>query len=703
MSDAVKTLATPIADVVTLRPPRANQLARLGLRTVRDVLFNFPRGYEDLSDLRPVGELEEDVLQSVRGTVVEVDSRSTGFGKTRVGVLIDDGGLLLRATWFNQPFMRDKFRQGQRVQFSAKPKMRGGRWEMTHPQVTWLGDEFAEADAGADSGEAQPNELQPVYSLTEGLSQYHMRRVAGEVVRQFADVPEEVLPEDLLAAEQLLPIGAALTNIHLPENAEAAEAARRRFIFQELLVLQLALAARRHQQRVNFRAPALEVTAQIDARITRLLPFELTPGQRGAIDQMAADLSATTPMNRLLEGDVGSGKTLVAVYALLVCVAHGYQAALMAPTEILARQHARTLERLLLQSRVRYRLLVGGLSKAERQFTLKHLAEGKLDLVIGTHALLDDKVEFKNLGLVVIDEQHKFGVEQRAALRRGDQSPHYLVMTATPIPRTLGMTQFGDLDVSTVRDMPPGRQPVTSYVVGAGERERWWEFARNKLREGRQAFVVTPLVEESENIAAASVDQAFEHLTSGELADFRVDMLHGRMTPAEKDDAMERFRRGETQVLVATTVIEVGVDVPNASLMIVASPQRFGIAQLHQLRGRVGRGMHAGYCAVLVDEETSDEALDRLQKFAATSSGFELAELDFALRGPGDLFGTQQHGLPPLVIADLVRDAELLEQARRVAFELFSRDPGLADPAHAKLRAQMLRRYGAALELADVG
>lgn len=698
MSNPAETLATPIADVATVRPPQARLLARLGLRTVRDLLFNFPRDYEDLSDLRSVDQLEVDVLQTVRGTVEEVDSRSTGFGKNRVGVLISDHGLLLRATWFNQPFMREKFKVGQRVQFSAKPKMRGGRWEMTHPHVTWLGDELA-----APNEQAPTCDLQPVYPLTEGLSQYHMRRIAGEVIPKFVDVPDEVFSTELLAAHKLMPIAAALQSIHAPDDKQSLDAARRRFIFQELFVLQLALAARRHQQRVNFRAAELPTTAQIDARITRILPYELTPGQRATIDEIAGDLALTTPMNRLLQGDVGSGKTLVAVYALLVCVAHGHQAVLMAPTEILARQHAHTLDRVLRQSRVRYELLVGGLKSSQRKAVLEQLATGTLDLVIGTHALLEEKVQFKSLGLVVIDEQHKFGVEQRAALRRGDLSPHYLVMTATPIPRTMSMTQFGDLDVSTLRDMPPGRQPVTSYVVGPGERERWWQFTRTKLREGRQAFVVTPLVEESENVAAASVDQAFENLTSGELADFCVDLLHGRMTPAEKDEAMERFRRGETQVLVATTVIEVGVDVPNASLMIIASPERFGIAQLHQLRGRVGRGELPGYCAVLVDEDLDNAGRERLQQFAATTNGFELAELDFQLRGPGDLFGTQQHGLPPFRIANLVRDAGVLEEARAAAMELFARDPGLANPAHAKLRSQMLKRYGAALDLSDVG
>lgn len=699
MPTPVQILATPLTEATSIRPPQARLMLRLGLRSVRDLLFNFPRDYEDLSDLRPIAELDEGELQTVRGTVQEVDAVSSGFGKSRVGVLINDNGLLLRATWFNQPFMRDKFKVGQRVQFSARPKMRGGRWEMSHPRVIWLGDEFAEADQ-----QTPTSDLLPVYSLTEGLSQYHLRKVAAEVVPQYALIPEEVFSAELMQEHALLPIGEALRAVHLPQKKVELERARRRFVFQELFVLQLALAARRYQQRVNFRAPELPVSAQLDARIVRRFhPLELTTGQRAAIDQIAADIASATPMNRLLQGDVGSGKTLVAVYGLLVCVAHGHQAVLMAPTEILARQHAHTLADVLRESRVRHRLLVGGLKPAEREQTLREMAAGEVDLVIGTHALLEDSVQFKSLGLVVIDEQHKFGVEQRAALRRGDRSPHYLVMTATPIPRTMSMTQFGDLDVSTLRDMPPGRQPVSSYVVEPEARERWWHFARTKLREGRQAFVVTPLVEESENVQATSVDQAFEELTSGELAEFRVDMLHGRMTPLEKDDAMERFRRGETQVLVATTVIEVGVDVPNASLMVIASPQRFGIAQLHQLRGRVGRGGHAGFCAVLADEDMGDEARERLDAFAATTDGFELAELDFQLRGPGDLFGTQQHGLPPFRIADLVRDSAILEEARAAAMELYKNDPGLAKPEHTRLRGQMLKRYGAALELSDVG
>jgi ATP-dependent DNA helicase RecG len=685
-------LGTPLASLPGLAP-RARVLSKLGLRTTGEALFYFPRDYDDCSDLRPIGELEADTLQTIRGHVTEVDTAGSGFGKSRVGVLVSDGTQHLRATWFNQPFMRDKFKVGQFVQFSGKPRNRGGRWEMAHPGVAWL-DELEE------SSELK---LLPVYSSTDGITQYHLRRAVALAVDHCADEAPEVLPERLRQQWNLLPVGEAIRQIHEPASREQLAVARRRFVFQELLVLQLALAARRYQQRVNFSAPELPCDARLAARIERLLPFELTSGQRKAVHDMTRDMARTTPMNRLLQGDVGSGKTIVALYALLVCVAAGQQAALLAPTEILARQHARTLGNLLAESRVRHELLVGGLKPSERTATLARLAAGEIDVVIGTHAILQEGVTFARLGLAVIDEQHKFGVRQRAALRQGDRSPHYLVMTATPIPRTVSMTQFGDLEVSTVTDMPPGRQPVSTYVVAAPDRDRWWHFVRNQLHEGRQAFVVVPLVEESENIQAVSVDQAFEALTNGRLAEFRVGMLHGRMSPAEKEATMAEFVSGKLQVLVSTTVIEVGVDVPNASIMMIASPERFGLAQLHQLRGRVGRGAHAGYCAVMVTEGISDEATARLQSFASTTSGFELAEIDFRMRGPGDLFGTQQSGLPPLRIADLARDTDLLLEARQAAFELYRDDPGLSLPDVALLRKQMLSRYGDALALGDVG
>jgi ATP-dependent DNA helicase RecG len=686
-------LATPVEFVRGIGPQRAALLHRIDVWTAVDLIFLFPRDYQDLSDRRSIRDLEEDQLQTVRGEVVEVDARSSGFGKSQVGVLVRENSDYLRAIWFNQPFMRDKFRAGQHVLLSAQPRFRGGRWEMAHPRVTWL-----------DGLDDQPDmRMLPIYPLTEGVTQYQMRRMVACGLEQFGSFLDEVFPEQLQAEYDLMPLAAALPAIHSPQDTDQLARARRRFVFQELFILQLAIVARRYQQQTGFRAPPLVATTDINARIQRLFPFDWTAGQRAAIREVANDIATETPMNRLLQGDVGSGKTAVALYAMLVCVARGYQAALMAPTEILARQHAQTLSALLKASRVRHQLLVGGLTAKERAAALSEIAEGRVDLVIGTHAIVEEDVEFAKLGLVIIDEQHKFGVRQRAALRQGEKSPHSLVMTATPIPRTISMTLFGDLDVTTLRDMPPGRQMVRTYLVERSTQGRWWQFVRDKLRAGRQAYVVAPLVDESENVPAASVASAFERLSNGELAAFRVGVIHGRMTAAEKEQAMLDFRGGRTQVLVSTSVIEVGVDVPNACIMVIDSAERFGLAQLHQLRGRVGRGKHAGYCGVLIADELSEQARARLDAFAATSDGFELAELDFQLRGPGDLFSTQQHGLPPLRIADLRRDGAILEEARAAAQQLFNTDPGLRAADHALLRRQMLTRYGDALELGDVG
>lgn len=692
-NDAKQRLMTPVERLRGVNSQRAELLHRLGLRTASDLLFNFPRDYQDLSDERTIANLEEDQLQSIRCTVQEIAMANQGFGKSRVAVLVQDGTGHLRATWFNQPFMRSKFHEGQQLLLTAKPKMRGMMWEMSHPQVTWLAEE---------ENPLAGRKLLPVYSLTDGLSQFHLRRIVWNAVEDFADVPQEVFPDELLQNYRLMPLAQAIRGIHQPASHEELAQAQRRFVFQELFVLQLALSTRRAQQRA-LQAPALPATAKIDARIRRLLPFELTAGQQQAIAEVMADMAIDRPMNRLLQGDVGSGKTLVALYAMLATVAHGKQAVLMAPTEILARQHADTLAALLEASRVRFAVLAGGTAKGERDTLLAQVAAGEIDVLIGTHAVIQDAVRFANLGLVVIDEQHKFGVRQRAALRQGEQSPHYLVMTATPIPRTVTMTLFGDLEVSTLTELPGGRQPINTYLVEPEKQANWWQFVRDRLREGRQAYVVAPLVDESTTVSAPSVAAAYEQLTNGELEAFRMSLLHGRLSSAEKQDVMDRFRTGDTQVLVSTSVIEVGVDVPNASVMTIAGAERFGLAQLHQLRGRVGRGAHAGYCGVLVSEDLSEQGRERLTAFTKSTDGFALAELDFQMRGPGDLFGTQQHGLPPFRIADLQRDRELLEEARREAQLLVAEDPELKHADHALLKKQMYARYGQALDISDVG
>jgi ATP-dependent DNA helicase RecG len=504
-----------------------------------------------------------------------------------------------------------------------------------------------------------------------------------------------------LQSHQLLPIHEALQLIHQPADDESLASARRRFVFQELLVLQLALAIRRWNRIQRSRAPALAVSAKIHSRITRLFPFQLTAEQKLAIEEISQDMGQEVPMNRLLQGDVGSGKTAVAEYALLLTVAHGWQAVLMAPTEILALQHARTFERDLKDSRVRMTLLTGSLSAGDRRQRLAQIAAGEIDLVIGTHAVAQEAVEFSKLGLVIIDEQHKFGVRQRAVLKQAGLDPHYLVMTATPIPRTVAMTLFGDLDISTIRQ-GPHQQSIHTYCEPAEKSEQWWDFYRKKLREGRQGYVISPLVEQSEHHDLASVEECFEGLSNGQLSDFRLGLVHGRLPAREKEKVMLDFAEGKIQVLVATSVVEVGVDVPNATLMTIVGGQQFGLAQLHQLRGRIGRGKHTGYVCVFA-QPANPEAEKRLEAFVEMTDGFELAEVDFALRGPGELFGFRQHGMPPLHIADLTRDMELLIEARTVAQQTIDADPGLADPELAKLRQMVLSRYGKSLDLGDVG
>ena len=689
---AAELLATPAQYLKGVGPQRAHLLEKLGLQTARDILFCFPRDYQDMSELRAIGQLEENRMLSVCGHIEEIDMRNVGVDRSMLGVMVREGNQYVRAVWFNQPYMRERFSRGQKVLLSGKARLNGGRWEMAHPTVEHLGDD-QQVPAGR---------ILPIYSLTEGLSQWQMRRVVEGVLHSHTEAVEEVFPDDFLDKHNLSPIRAALSQIHFPADRSSLERARQRFVYQELLVLQLALALRRQVLTVDRRAPALPVTAKIDARIRRLLPFELTGGQQKSISELSVDLAREFPMNRLLQGDVGSGKTIVAVYTMLVAVAHGFQAAFMVPTEVLARQHETTLQRLLGAGRVRIGLLAGAVTAAQRRETLEQISTGQLNIVIGTQAILNSNVQFANLGLVVIDEQHKFGVRQRASLRGAGIDPHYLVMTATPIPRTVSMALFGDLDVSTLSDSPPGRQAVYTYQTDESRRSQWWEFFRKKLREGRQGYVISPRVEESESLEISSLEQLFEELTNGELEAFRLDLIHGRMSSDEKERAMSSFRQGATQVLVATSVVEVGVDVPNATLMTIEDGQRFGLAQLHQLRGRISRGSHPGYLAVFADPQTEDAAR-RLQAFADSNDGFELAETDFRLRGPGDLFGTRQHGLPPLRIADLIQDATVLEQARSDAQIMVAADFNLRDPGFARLRRMVIVRYGKALELGDVG
>ncbi len=752
-------LVQPIERVHRLGVRFHEQLERLGLRRVLDLLSYFPRNYEDFTDRRTITSLEEGSLQTVIGKILFAEHRlMRRRGGSMSTVHFEDETGRGKALFFNQPWMREKFFPGLRVAISGKPKLDHGTWIFSAPRIQTIPEpvdaEEVDEDAGSTVG------ILPVYGLTEGLPQWAMRRLMRAIVTEFAPLVEDVFPDDYRAQHQLLHITQALAAIHFPSDMETLEQARRRLVYYELFLLQLAIGRRRRQQEASASATPLEWTPRIDARIRRLFPFPFTTAQDTAVTEIAHDMASPIPMGRLLQGDVGSGKTWVALYAMLLAAAHGQQAVLMAPTEVLARQHFRTIDRLLGQSETRYTLLLGGLKPAERQERLAEIASGKTSLIVGTHAILHG-VTFHDLGLVVIDEQHKFGVRQRAMLRNEKTSPHYLVMTATPIPRTLTMTLFGDLDVSTLRGTPPGRKKVHTYLVSEEEREHWVTFVIKKIREGRQAYWIVPLVEESLTYSGKSLEQAEAELRESLPSDIRIGTLHGKMQTWEKETMMQDFRSGEIQVLISTTVVEVGVDVPNATLMTIESGDCFGLAQLHQLRGRIVRGAYPGYCGVFAKqnisktesdepynppnvensdstthtassteytdgkiakqkkkdkavssdantEDSSESARDalvakRLAAFVKSTDGFELAEVDFALRGPGDMLGTKQHGLPEMLIADLLRDRDILEETRRDAEAMLRDDPGLARPEYASLRRKMLVKYKKDFDLADTG
>lgn len=679
-------------------PARADLLARLELRTVGDLLFNLPRDVLDLSRVVSVFELKPDTVQTVSGIVVDRDAKETSKGMAIVAVLLESDGGFVRGIWFNQPYMLRKFEEGQRVLFSGKPKLSQRRWEFSHPHIQFLGE---------DEGDGATGGVLPRYGLTEGLRQHEMRKLMQNVAQDYAHLVPELLPEGFRHRAKVSEIKQALTQLHTPKSLDDYEHGRRRILFDDLLEFQLGIAMRRRLWRRDQQAIPLPNSAKIDARIRRLFSFRFTGGQDRAVQEIAADLARDCAMHRLLQADVGAGKTAVAVYAMLVAIAAGHQAVLMAPTEVLAQQHWQTIDSLLKESRVERRLLTGQLAAGARRETLEGIASGSVQLVVGTQALIQNDIQFKSLGLAVIDEQHKFGVMQRAKFSAGNEAPHVLVMTATPIPRSLCLTQFGDLDMTVINELPPGRQRVvTSRIQGQAAERKVWDFVRGKLREGRQAYIVCPRVEEDASLpvgveASASAEAVFRDVSAGTLREFRVGLVHGQQSRDERGDTMAAFRNGDLDVLVATTVIEVGVDVPNATMMIVEQAERFGLSQLHQLRGRIGRGRFQGYC-FLFSTADSAEAVARLSAMESTSDGFRIAEVDFEIRGPGDVLGTRQSGSLPLRVADLIRDKALLEEARIAAFNLV--ETGEFDqPEFAPLKQRVLDRFAKLMDLPQTG
>ena len=675
-----------------ITPGRVKQLKRLNIETIADLLWHFPRTYEEFTGLKKIDDLIEGQIQTVRGEVVEIEGKETNSGKQLVSIVLSDGGQrCVEGVWFNQPWIAGKFHHGKQVAFTGKTKWFRDHFQMSMPDVQPV-DETEEAEC----------EIIPVYPLTEHLRPEKLRLLIQKAIESFGECLLERLPEPVRESRRLPQVHQAISDIHIPASLSKAKMARRRFVYEEFLTLQLALAVKRRELRSRQRAPVLSWNKTVDERIRNLLPFQLTDDQDRAIRDIIRDMATDRPMQRLLQADVGAGKTAVAIYALLVAVANKHQAVIMTPTEVLARQHWRTLDNLLSHSKVRRLMLTGSLTAKARRIALAEIASGSADLVVGTQALVQDAVQFAKLGLVVIDEQHKFGVNQRARIRKLGIDPHYLIMTATPIPRTVALTMFGDLDVSIIQQLPPGRQPVVTRWAPEAQRARIYKDLCEELHKGRQLFVVCPLVAESENLDLKAAEQTYHELQSGPFKEFSIGLLHGRMDEKTKDDVMQRIREKQLHILVSTVVIEVGVDVPNATMMIIEHADRFGLSQLHQLRGRVSRGTEAGRC-YLFSGPVAVEAKTRLMAMTRTNDGFELAELDAKLRGLGEFFGTRQHGLGDLRFGDLDTDRDVLMQARKDAFQLVKDDPGLKQPEHALLRRAVLDRYGDTLDLAAIG
>jgi ATP-dependent DNA helicase RecG len=683
-------------------PKLSQAAAEAGIETVGDVLLRFPHSHRDRT-VQLLADLEQGQTATVLVEVLGAKPRPfRRRGPTIVTVKVGDASGHTRATWFNQPWIAEKLNPGTRLLLTGKLSKRGfavNEYEL----VSARGEpgEGPRTDKPArpqDPSPAPPGPATfvPVHPATEALRPQRLRDWAEQSCRWAANAIEG-LPAGLRARRNLAGVGDAIRAAHFPRSQEEAEAALRRIAFEELFLYQAILATRKRSHRTARPAPRLGRPGEPVGRWVDSLPFEPTAGQLAAFDEIDADLDSGEPMQRLLMGEVGSGKTVVAVYAMLRALEAGFQAVLMAPTETLAEQHALTLGRLLAAEATPFALLTGATPAATRRQALNQLASGELGLIVGTHALIEPDVQFARLGLCVVDEQHRFGVEQRRALdSKGvtGMAPHVLHMTATPIPRTLSLTAYGDLDTTALHELPAGRKPVETWLVGEQRRDGAYEFLRERLREGRQAFVVCPLVEESEKIEGKAAEVEAERLRATELRDFEVGVLHGQMSSAAKAEAMRAFAAGETDVLVATTVIEVGIDVPNATVMIVEGAERFGVSQLHQLRGRIGRGEHSSQC-MLFAERPGGMAKRRLEAVARERDGFKLAEVDLSLRGEGEILGTRQSGLPRFAVAELPEDTPTLVEARDEVLALLRAHGSLEDPALGPLLDAARRRFGA--------
>ena len=701
-------LQIPVRYLKGVGPKRSSLLLELEIESVYDLLYYLPFRYEDRSELIPIRELKVGSKQAIRGSILSASDRMRKSGGRAFQAVISDRTGIIHATWFNQPYLKDNLLPGSEVVLYGKVE-RYDKLQIMQPEYELV------KEGSGDS--INMGRIVPIYSLTKDISQKYIRTLTHAAVSEHLKSIPEIMPAYLIASEHLVDIKFAISNIHFPSNFENLEKAYKRIVFDEFFILQLALAIKRHAARGGAGSGLTHnITGDLIAAFKRSLPFEFTPAQKKAVDDIVGDMSSGRVMNRLLEGDVGSGKTVVAAYAMALTIQNGFQAVIMAPTEVLARQHFIVLSEMMMPLGVSVALLVGGISEEEKEKVYSGISSGAFDIVVGTHAVLEKGVRFKNLGMVIVDEQHKFGVTQKAELKSKARDPHVLVMTATPIPRTLALTVYGDLDISVIRELPKGRKPITTYWLEEDKREGAYRFIKEELLKGRQAYVVCPLIDTSiknskftgQGFAKSGADkiqnasEVYKKFKDKDFADFRVGLLHGRMDPKEKDRIMKDFKSGKIDILVSTVVIEVGVDVPNATVMLIESAERFGLSQLHQLRGRVGRGTSESYCILIADPKTETSA-GRLKSIEGTLDGFEIAEADLEIRGPGEFFGTRQHGsLPEIRFGNIIKDFAIMEAARNRAAGLIKTDPNLSEARHASLKAMLYSRFKDKIDLIKV-
>jgi ATP-dependent DNA helicase RecG len=690
-------LEQPVERLQTIGPKRAYALKSAGIVTIEDLLYYFPRRYLDRSTVIPIHQLKAGQEYTIIARVSRLGIKRGR--RNRFILIMTDGEDFISCIWFSKlQYWSRAFHVGEWLALSGKVTFFGG-FQMTHPDFDRLGDD--------NDGEfVHTGKIIPLYPSSESLTKAGFdsrgfRRVISPLLRKFKI--EETLPQEILTRYGFVALQDALENVHFPESFVRLEQARNRLKFEELFFMELMIAFRKKHFGEMAGGIRFERAGERIKQLVEKLPFQMTAAQKKVLHEIRADMKSNKPMNRLLQGDVGSGKTLVALIAMLIAVENDYQSALMAPTEILAEQHYLNMRSSLEDIGVTLVLLIGGQSRAVRADILERIATGKAQIVIGTHALIQEQVDFHNLGLVVIDEQHRFGVMQRALLRSKGLNPDVLVMTATPIPRTLSMTVYGDLDVSILDEMPAGRSPVKTIWRTNVKRRHIYEFLLKQVRNGAQVYIVFPLVEESEKIDLKAATDSYEKMKEGFFKDFSLGLLHGRMKSEDKEKVMAAFKKGEVQILVSTTVIEVGVDVPNATCMVIEHAERFGLTQLHQLRGRVGRGSKQSFCILIGYGQLSDDARNRLDAMTSTTDGFKIAEMDLELRGPGEFFGTKQHGLPDLKIADIVHDLNVLHAARDEAFRLVREDPQLLKNEDLGTRHYFVRNFRDSYDLAWVG